>query len=194
MAGMMRKGMSWLGLGPRRSFDDYVDELDDHDDFDAPDGVDYDDPTPAAPGSAAGPWRWPAPRIRPTTMVAVSPVRSGCYLSRRAVRRTRARPQCRAATPGPFGFASPPRSRHRRSNNHTQEVGDRFKRNDPVIINLQGLDRDLTARLLDFSSGVTYGLGGHVERIASHVYLLTPADVEVSNEDRERITGELARA
>ena len=55
MAGMMRKGMSWLGLGPEEDYADYVDELDDHDDFDAPDGVDYDDPAPAAPRERSRP-------------------------------------------------------------------------------------------------------------------------------------------
>ena len=54
-------------------------------------------------------------------------------------------------------------------------------------MNLQGLDRDLARRLLDFASGVAYGLGGTVERAASHVYLVTPIDVEISAEDRRRI-------
>ncbi|HKY13500.1 MAG TPA: cell division protein SepF, partial [Microthrixaceae bacterium] len=72
--------------------------------------------------------------------------------------------------------------------NDAQEVGDWFKRRQPVIVNLQGLDRDLARRLLDFASGVAYGLGGTVERVASHVYLLTPADVEVSADDRRRIS------
>jgi cell division inhibitor SepF len=56
-----------------------------------------------------------------------------------------------------------------------------------VILNLSGVERDLARRLLDFSSGVTYALGGSVERVAPQVYLLTPADVEVSADDRRRI-------
>ncbi len=71
--------------------------------------------------------------------------------------------------------------------NDAQEVGDRFKRNQPVIVNLQGTDRDLSRRLIDFISGLCYGLGGQMERVAKQVYLLTPADVEVSAEDRREL-------
>lgn len=67
-----------------------------------------------------------------------------------------------------------------------QEVADEFKRNVPVIVNLQGVERDLMRRIIDFSSGLCYGLSGQMERVANHVYLLTPSDVEVSVEERRR--------
>ena len=54
-------------------------------------------------------------------------------------------------------------------------------------MNLQGADRDLSRRLIDFASGVCYGLGGHMERVANQVYLLTPSNVEVSPEERRRL-------
>lgn len=66
-------------------------------------------------------------------------------------------------------------------------VADEFKRAVPVIINLQGLDKDLVRRLVDFSSGLCYGLDGHMEKIASQVFLLTPKSVELTAEDRRRI-------
>jgi cell division inhibitor SepF len=69
-----------------------------------------------------------------------------------------------------------------------QEVADRFKATRPVIMNLQGLDRDIARRLIDFASGLCYGLGGHMEKVANHVFLLTPADVKVPEEERRRIT------
>ncbi len=72
--------------------------------------------------------------------------------------------------------------------NDAQQLGDRFKASQPVIINLQGADLDLARRVIDFASGLCYGLGGQMERVASQVYLLTPNDVEVSDEDRRRIT------
>ncbi len=72
--------------------------------------------------------------------------------------------------------------------NDAQQLGDRFKNSQPVIINLQGADLDLARRVIDFASGLCYGLGGQMERVASQVYLLTPNDVEVSDEDRRRIT------
>lgn len=55
-----------------------------------------------------------------------------------------------------------------------KEIGDRLKTGVPVIVNLQGADRDLLRRIVDFASGVTYGLDGEMERTADRVYLLTP--------------------
>lgn len=68
-----------------------------------------------------------------------------------------------------------------------QEVGDRLKVNQPVIINLQGLTRDLQRRMIDFSSGLTYALSGSMQRVAEQVFLLTPSNVEVSQEEKERL-------
>ena len=51
-----------------------------------------------------------------------------------------------------------------------------------MIVNLQAIDRDLQRRLVDFSSGLCYAMGGKMDRVADQVYLLTPADVEVSKE------------
>lgn len=65
--------------------------------------------------------------------------------------------------------------------NDAQDIGDRFKSGQPVIVNLQAVDRDLRRRLVDFSSGLCYAMGGKMDRVADQVYLLTPADVEVSH-------------
>ena len=69
-----------------------------------------------------------------------------------------------------------------------QEVADRFKEGQPVIVNLQDIERDLSRRLIDFCSGLCYGLGGRMERVASGVYLLTPTTADISDEDRQAIT------
>jgi cell division inhibitor SepF len=74
-----------------------------------------------------------------------------------------------------------------RSFNDAQQVADEFKRSKPVIINLQSTDRELSKRLIDFSSGMTYALGGGMQRIANGIFLLTPEDVEVSAEEKARI-------
>jgi len=74
-----------------------------------------------------------------------------------------------------------------RSFNQAQEIADRFRDGQPVIMNLQQLERDLSRRLIDFASGLCYGLAGKMEKVANQVYLLTPANVEVSPEDRRRI-------
>ena len=66
-------------------------------------------------------------------------------------------------------------------------IADEFQRSVPVIMNLQGLDRELARRLIDFASGVCYSLEGSMDKIASQVFLLTPKSVEVSDEDMRRI-------
>jgi len=73
--------------------------------------------------------------------------------------------------------------------NEAKEIADRFKDGIPVILNLQSTDDTITRRLVDFASGLVYGLDGKIEMVANRVYLLTPANIEVSAEDRERIAG-----
>lgn len=74
-----------------------------------------------------------------------------------------------------------------KSFNDAQDVADKFKDSIPVIINLQGIDTDLSKRLIDFSSGLTYALDGGMQRIADKTFLLTPRNVEVSAEERARL-------
>jgi cell division inhibitor SepF len=73
--------------------------------------------------------------------------------------------------------------------NEAREVADRFKEGTAVIMNLQGTEDSTARRLVDFASGLVYGLDGKIELVANRVYLLTPADVEVSAEERERLAG-----
>ena len=73
-----------------------------------------------------------------------------------------------------------------RSFNDAQQIADRFKDGVPVIINLQSADTELSKRLIDFASGLTYALDGSMQRVADKVFLLTPRDVEVSAEERAR--------
>jgi cell division inhibitor SepF len=74
-----------------------------------------------------------------------------------------------------------------RSFNDAQQIADRFKQGIPVIVNLQGVDADLSKRLIDFASGLTYALDGSMQRVADKVFLLTPRNVEVSAEERARL-------
>jgi cell division inhibitor SepF len=74
-----------------------------------------------------------------------------------------------------------------RSFNDAQSIADKFKDAVPVIVNLQGTDAELSKRLIDFSSGLTYALGGSMQRVADKVFLLTPRNVEVSAEERARL-------
>ena len=74
-----------------------------------------------------------------------------------------------------------------KSFNDAQQIADKFKENIPVVLNLQGIDTDLSKRLIDFASGLTYALDGGMQRIADKVFLLTPRNVEVSAEERARL-------
>lgn len=71
--------------------------------------------------------------------------------------------------------------------NDAQEIGDKLRAKQPVILNLQSADRDLSRRLIDFSSGLAYGLEGQMEKVADNVFLLTPSNVEVSPEEKRRL-------
>ena len=74
-----------------------------------------------------------------------------------------------------------------KSFNDAQQVADRFKDSIPVILNLQGVETDLSKRLIDFASGLTYALDGGMQRIADKVFMLTPRNVEISEEERARL-------
>jgi cell division inhibitor SepF len=92
-------------------------------------------------------------------------------------------PSSRAATAGSIHKSEPRRF------NEAREIADRYKDGIPVIMNLQSTDDTIARRLVDFASGLVYGLDGKIEMVANRVYLLTPANVDVSAEDRERIAG-----
>ena len=74
-----------------------------------------------------------------------------------------------------------------RSFNDAQQIADKFKDAVPVILNLQSTDQELSKRLIDFASGLTYALSGGMQRVADKVFLLTPRNVEVSAEERARL-------
>ena len=71
--------------------------------------------------------------------------------------------------------------------NDAQALADRFKRQQPVILNLQQADGELSRRMVDFCAGLTYALDGQIQTVANRVFLLTPRNVEVSAEERKRL-------
>ena len=71
--------------------------------------------------------------------------------------------------------------------NDAQALADRFKRQQPVILNLQQADGELSRRMVDFCAGLTYALDGQIQTVANRVFLLTPRNVEVSAEERARL-------
>ncbi len=109
-------------------------------------------------------------------------------------------PQSSSITPRPAGLDTPsvramptaPAANvhvcEPRSFNDAQEIGDRLKSGQPVIMNLQHNDRELQRRLIDFASGLCYALSGTMSKAADQVFLLTPANVDVSDADVERLS------
>ncbi|HEX6390313.1 MAG TPA: cell division protein SepF [Solirubrobacteraceae bacterium] len=74
-----------------------------------------------------------------------------------------------------------------KSFNDAQQIADKFKDSVPVVLNLQGSDSDLSKRLIDFASGLTYALDGGMQRIADKVFMLTPRNVQISAEERAQL-------
>jgi cell division inhibitor SepF len=74
--------------------------------------------------------------------------------------------------------------------NDAQEVGDKFREGYSVLMNLQSVDSELARRLVDFASGLAYGLAGSMQPVAEKVFLITPAGIQVSAEERRRFLEE----
>jgi cell division inhibitor SepF len=159
-SGMLRKAMVYLGLTDDE-FEDY----------------DYEEPAQAPAASR----RYAEPEsavsaVRPVARDVAEPANGVTVTPRPAV----VRPitpmhgaRVHVVAPGRFADA--------------QEIGDRFKNGQPVIVNLQSADRELSRRMIDFCSGITYALSGSMDKVADQVFLLTPSNVEVSPEEKRRL-------
>jgi cell division inhibitor SepF len=210
MAGVFHKAMVWLGLAPDDEYDDYPPDVS------ARPGPNTSRATPATPATSSRPntgdvQRLPgrgetrraarsqpppepepepedpfvSPRNRPTGVRQLSS--SGRALqddprSSRADETPTVRPM--RPTSAKPAVLSP------ESFDDAKEIADRFKADQPVVMDLTGLDRDLARRLVDFGSGICYALSGHMERVRPGGYLLTPAGVEVSDDERRRLASD----
>jgi cell division inhibitor SepF len=193
MSNFMKNARTWLGLGNDPYYDDEYGDPDD-DDHVAPADEFGDDDEPVAPIAATPS---PAPRARPTAASrSTGAVRAasgdwdepdGGVRVISAPASVTAEPENNRGVVRPLPSASKPHVVAPTNFNDVQEVADTFKRSQPVIVNLQGVDRDLSRRLIDFGSGLCYGLEGNMERITDQVFLLTPHGAQVSDDDRRRI-------
>jgi cell division inhibitor SepF len=76
---------------------------------------------------------------------------------------------------------------HPRTYNEAKTIGEAFRAGTPVIMNLSDLDDADAKRLIDFAAGLIFGLHGAIERITNKVFLLSPANVEVSPAEKVRV-------
>lgn len=74
-----------------------------------------------------------------------------------------------------------------RTYNEARTIGEHFRDGVPVIMNLSEMEDVDAKRLVDFAAGLIFGLHGSIERVTSRVFLLSPRDVNVTLEDKERI-------
>src|SRR3954449_4900869 len=203
MAGGMRRMAVYLGL-----VEDEADRYDRYDDYDGDDryGAGYDadyEPEPEPKRSEA---YEPAPRPRATgshSMHAETDVHDLAAGRESRARHSVSRSSLGHATEG--SLATVPRTApapapalsaldrittiHPRSYNDAKQIGESFRGGVPVIMNLTDMDDADAKRLVDFAAGLIFGLRGTIERVTSKVFLLSPANVSVSAEDKERIAG-----
>lgn len=174
MTSMWRRTMLYLGLG---SDDEYDDVGEPARTASNDDGRGYQSPvTPLRSDDRRAPEReGPSGRVavRPTDSDDVGVTRVARPEGSGSVRTVPARGKPNIVSPGSF--------------NDAQAIADRFKASQIVIVNLQGVERDLARRLIDFCSGLCYGLSGQMEKVAHQVYLLSPRDAELSDEERRRL-------
>ena len=71
-----------------------------------------------------------------------------------------------------------------RSYSEARKMGEHYREGNPVIINLDDMEESERKRLVDFASGLVFGLHGRIERVSHKVFLLSPANVNVSSEDK----------
>jgi len=169
-----KRSMEYLGLGPDDAYDDY----------DEPDEPESKRPRTSREDSRSGK-NWPAEPDEPSRTAPArpsfpsrdfeSPARRGQALEDSGTMsrpRPAGQPAGRTAAPAQAG-AEPTAVRPRRFD-QAQELADKFKDGQSVILNLEATDRDVSRRLIDFASGVCYALDGSMEKIATGVYLLKP--------------------
>lgn len=71
-----------------------------------------------------------------------------------------------------------------RSYSEARKMGEYYREGNPVIINLDDMEESERKRLVDFASGLVFGLHGRIERVSLKVFLLSPANINVSSEDK----------
>jgi cell division inhibitor SepF len=180
---LWKRTMDYLGLGPDDSYDDY-------DDYEESDPVPRQRRTTHDVESRAG--RGWAPESETGEVVRPQPRgmggRDGSTGTLRRVGGDDSGVQTRPSNnqSGLRNIAPvsvEPHTVRPRGFEQAQEVADFFKSGQPVIMNLESADREVSRRLIDFASGLCYALDGSMEKVTSGVYLLKPVSVRASRSE-----------
>jgi cell division inhibitor SepF len=171
---LWKRTMDYLGLGPDDAYDDDMIE----DDYEpAARGKRPQEPDPRSTRSSADPAgsdgvvrTLPSRPTFPSRDFDPSQARRNAASDDSGVS---PRPK-QASSRNSGGSSMEPTTVRPRRFDQAQEVADRFKEGNPVIMNLEGADREVARRLIDFASGLCYGLDGSMEKVANGVYLLKP--------------------
>jgi cell division inhibitor SepF len=95
------------------------------------------------------------------------------------------------AQPSTLGWGEPGLARvttlHPRTYNEARAIGEHFREGTPVIMNLTEMDDADAKRLVDFAAGLIFGLRGSIDRVTAKVFLLSPHNVEVTAEEKQRL-------
>jgi cell division inhibitor SepF len=179
---LWKRTMDYLGLGPDDAYDDY-DVDDDYEPAQRTRRPHEPEPRQGRGGhrdesSAGGEGVVRTLPSRPTFPSRDFDPSQARRTAERAERTDREEPSVnlRPTQRGSGRTASPsePATVRPRRFDQAQEVADKYKEGQPVIMNLEGADREVARRLIDFASGLCYGLDGSMEKVASGVYLLKP--------------------
>jgi cell division inhibitor SepF len=177
MAQFMRKAMVYLGLVDMDENEDYEDELPEDNGSSRARSAAYPPSYAEPPQQGAPEFTTSTVRTLPREEARDVPATFGGMSQRTSVVRPFAPRAAKDVTVvAPIRFSD------------AQEIGDLVKSGTPVIVNLQASERDLARRMIDFCSGVVYALGGSMKKAADQVFLLTPTNVEVSAEERQRLS------
>lgn len=173
MPGTGKKMLMWLGLADADEYDEY----EPYEEAPAP-----PPPPVTSRRGADGPYE-PAPATSPAVRTLPREGQENGTINLRAapthIRSLTATslnsPATKVYVAAPIEFAD------------AQEIADRFRGGQPVIVNLGNAHRELAHRMIDFCSGVAYALGGSMDKVADKVFLMTPNNVEVSAEEKRRL-------
>ncbi|SDU94934.1 cell division inhibitor SepF [Microlunatus sagamiharensis] len=186
MAERLKRAAAWLGLVTDDRYAEYeVDDAERTEGISREEliGVQERDRAAASAGAGAGGSVTTLQSKRPTTTtIAPAPVA--------AVATQTSPAPAPAPTPAPRARTadlSRITTVHPRTYNEARTIGEHFRDGVPVIMNLSQMEDVDAKRLVDFAAGLIFGLHGTIERVTSKVFLLSPQNVTVATEDKERI-------